>query len=186
MGFLLRWIESLSKAPQSPQSPTLPTPQPDEVKEPALNLEPAITLIKEFEGLRLDAYLDPVGVPTIGYGHTEGVKLGDKITTQRAVELLMQDLEQIRVPALKKVIKVPVTNNEFCALVSFAFNVGNAAFANSTLCQLLNAGESPFKVAAQFDRWVFAKGQKLRGLERRRNAEKALFLKPDTVIVPHA
>ena len=144
-----------------------------------------IDLVKEFEGLheilpdgRIKAYVDPVNVVTIGWGHTEGVSLGDIITVAEAEAFLKQDLEEAG-KDVSKDVQVSLTDNQFAALTSFVFNVGPAAFANSTMRRLLN--EQNYQEAAnQFTRWVHGtvNDQKvvLQGLVRRREAEKALFL----------
>jgi GH24 family phage-related lysozyme (muramidase) len=143
-----------------------------------------IDLVKEFEGLhemlpdgRIKAYLDPVDVVTIGWGHTEGVRFGDIITVAEAEAFLKQDLEEAG-KDVSKYVQVSLTDNQFSALASFIFNVGSAAFADSTLCRLLNEGN--YQAAAnQFTRWVHGTvdGRQvvLQGLVRRIEAEKALF-----------
>ena len=98
----------------------------------------AAALVKEFEGLRLEAYLCPAGVPTIGYGHTAGVRLGTRISAEQADQLLTVDLERVRLQLLQSV-KVPVSEGQFKALLSFAYNVGVAAVKDSTLLKYLAA-----------------------------------------------
>jgi len=132
-----------------------------------------IDLIKEFEGLRLEAYRDAVGVWTIGYGHTETARPGMKITEAEAEALLRYDIDK-RVPAIERALKVKVTQNQFDAIVSFVFNVGVGAFRSSTLLKNINRGDIEDE-ADEFDRWVYAGGKKLPGLVRRRAAERALF-----------
>lgn len=137
--------------------------------------EPLIAagLVKEFEGLRLEAYLCPAGVPTIGYGHTAGVRLGTRISAEQADQLLTVDLERVRLQLMQSV-KVPVSEGQFKALLSFAFNAGAAAVKDSTLLKYLNAGK--FEAAAQeFSRWVYVRGKRLPGLARRRTREAAVF-----------
>lgn len=132
-----------------------------------------LDLIKSFEGLRLSAYKDVVGVVTIGYGTTSGVKMGDTITKERAEELLRDDVKRFEDQVLR-LVKVPLTQGQFDALVSFTYNLGAANLGNSTLLRLLNAGD--YKgAAAQFDRWTKAGGKELPGLVKRRAAERALF-----------
>ena len=133
-----------------------------------------IDLIKKFEGCRLKAYKCPANVWTIGYGHTGNVKPNDVITQEQAEELLKRDLISFE-NSVSKLIKIAVTQNEFDALVSFAFNVGVGALANSTLLKLLNAGNKK-GAAEQFSRWVYAGNKVLEGLIKRRNAEKDLFM----------
>lgn len=136
-----------------------------------------LELIQQFEGLRLRAYLDSAGVPTIGYGSTRGVQMGDEITETDALALLAADCDRFE-DAVRELVNVRLNQNEFDALVSFSFNVGAAALRDSTLLRKLNAGEDREEVADEFLRWVYAGGKKLRGLERRRKAERDLFLKP--------
>jgi lysozyme len=146
-------------------------------------------LIKKFEAddinKYLDAYLDPVGIPTLGYGSTYNydakrkVKLGDSITQEKAIEWLRKETKSI-VPKIKALVKVPINQNQIDSLTSFVYNVGIGAFQSSTLLRLLNSGAPKSEVAAQFDRWNkgTVNGQKviLPGLVRRRSEEKSLFL----------
>ena len=134
--------------------------------------ERGINLIKKFEGIRLEAYQDSVGVWTIGYGHTEGVKKGDKISADQADALLMHDLAIFQ-RGVNRAVNVPLTQGQFDALVSFAFNLGVGALQGSTLLRKLNAGSD---ASGEFERWVYAGGGKLAGLVRRREAERALFV----------
>ena len=148
-------------------------------------LSAAESIIKEFEGEYLDAYLDPVSIPTIGYGsiynydEKRPVKLGDKITKDTALRFLRIECAKI-IPQIKAAIKVPVKQNEIDALTSFVFNVGIGAFKNSTLLRRLNANEPREIVANEFLRWNKATKNgvliELPGLTRRRIAEKNLFL----------
>lgn len=132
-----------------------------------------IDLIKRFEGLRLSAYKCPAGVWTIGYGTTAGVKEGQVITKERADELLRDDVKRFEDQVLR-LVKVPLTQGQLDALVSFTYNLGAANLGNSTLLRLLNAGD--YKgAAAQFDRWNKAGGKVLKGLVTRRAAERAMF-----------
>jgi GH24 family phage-related lysozyme (muramidase) len=140
------------------------------------DLQPAVDLIKRFEGLRLEAYLCPAGVWTIGYGHTgPNVKAGLKITQLDAEALLLSDIERFA-RAVDTWIKVDLTNNQRCALISFTFNVGIGALQESTLRKRLNNGEDPVKVAMEeLPRWNKGDGKILEGLVRRRRAEVELF-----------
>jgi lysozyme len=133
-----------------------------------------INLIKRFEGLRLTAYRDAVGVPTIGYGSTIGVKMGDEITESRAEELLIEDLARFEM-CVDRLIDVAMTQAQFDALTSFAFNVGCQALQRSTLRRKLNNGDYD-GAANELLRWDKAGGRVLRGLTRRREAERELFL----------
>lgn len=133
-----------------------------------------LELIKKFEGCKLKSYLCPAGVPTIGYGHTYGVKLDRTISVQEAEVLLDHDYQEAEDDVLE-VVTVPLTDNQLGALTSFVFNLGKGNFGSSTLLKKVNKGD--FTGAAnEFDRWIFSKGVKLNGLIARRAAEKELFL----------
>jgi lysozyme len=131
-------------------------------------------LVCASEQRRLAAYLCPAGIPTIGWGHTKGVKLGDTCSVQQADIWLSQDLEDAA-SAVASLVKVPLTQGQFDALVDFVFNLGAGHLKTSTLLQLLNAGRV-FAAADQFKRWVHSGDQVLPGLVKRREAEVALFL----------
>lgn len=134
-----------------------------------------IDLIKQFEGLRLDAYVCAAGVLTIGYGHTgPDVQPGMTITEEEADALLRADLEKFE-RCVSEALTVDVIQPQFDALVSFAFNVGCQALLDSTLLKLINV-EDFEGAAAQFARWNKAGGRELAGLTRRRAAEAELFL----------
>jgi len=133
----------------------------------------ATPLIKHFEGQRLVAYSDVVGVPTICAGITEDVKLGDVATPEQCDQRLQADLRR-RLAGLQGCIHKELTPNQWAAVLSFAYNVGVPAVCGSTLVSMINAGASPSQWCAQLDRWVYAGGQKLAGLERRRAAEREL------------
>lgn len=143
--------------------------------------EAGIRLIKEFEGLRLKPYLCSAGVPTIGYGTTvypDGKKVSLKdpaITEEQANHFLMHDVNKVA-ERVSKLLKVPVSDNEFAALVSFAYNVGVSALASSTLLRMLNSKSDKLQVADQFLRWNKVKGVESLGLTRRRQEERKLFL----------
>lgn len=133
-----------------------------------------IDLIKSFEGCELRAYKDAVDVWTIGYGHTVGVKEGDVITQAQAGRMLADDLV-IYEQGVQSLVKRTLTQGQFDALVSFAFNVGLGALGKSTLLRLLNSGDYA-SASQQFARWNKAGGRVLSGLTRRREAERALFV----------
>lgn len=135
-----------------------------------------IDLIKSSEGLRLEAYQDSVGVWTIGYGTTRGVKAGMKISMAQAEEYLKADVARFE-PELAALVKVPLNQNQWDALMSFVYNLGSANLSSSTLLKLLNAGNYS-GAAEQFPRWNKAGGKELAGLTKRRNAEQALFRSP--------
>lgn len=133
-----------------------------------------IDFIKRFEGLRLEAYLCSAGVASVGYGHTLGVKPGDKITQAQADAFLREDLEPCE-RAVSDLVKVPLSQGQHDSLVSFIFNLGRGAFASSTLLKWLNRGDYD-GAAGQFERWCRAGGRVLPGLLKRRHAEAAMFL----------
>ena len=132
-----------------------------------------IEFIKAHEGLRLDAYLCPAGVPTIGYGHTHGVKMGDRITAEQAEKFLIGDL----IVAETEVNRygLDLTQNQFDALVSFVYNIGAGNFRSSTLLKRLKANPNDPDIANQFMRWVYGDGKVLPGLIRRREDEAKLY-----------
>lgn len=131
--------------------------------------------IKKHEGVRTTAYLDAVGVPTICYGSTNKVFLGQKATLQQCEELLVQDATYAG-RGVSRGVKVKLTQDQYDALVSFVFNIGETKFYSSTLLKKLNAGDCK-AAAREFDRWVYAKGRKLNGLVTRRAEERKLFEK---------
>ena len=136
-----------------------------------------LQLTESFEGCRYVAYQDVRGVWTIGYGHTKGVEPGDVCTHAQAEAWLDEDTATAEV-AVNRLVKVPLTQNEFDALVDFAFNCGVGALQGSTLLRLLNAGDDA-KAAEEFERWTHAGGEVVAGLLRRRGAERDLFKQPD-------
>ena len=139
-----------------------------------------VDLICNFEGLRLKAYDDGVGVWTIGFGTTKypngiRVKKGDTCTLDQAKAYMQNDLKSFE-QTVNNTVKVPLNQNQFDALVSLAYNIGATAFKKSTLVKRLNEGN--YKAAAnQFNVWVNAGGKRMQGLVNRRAAERALFLK---------
>lgn len=132
-----------------------------------------IDLTKEFEGLRLKAYLCPSKIWTIGRGHTRTAKPDMVITEEEADNLLASDLAMFE-NAISRLVTVPINDNEFSALVCFTFNVGVSNFEKSTLLKLLNRGWYE-QVPAQLMRWNKANGEVLGGLSRRRAAEAKLW-----------
>lgn len=137
-------------------------------------------ITKPFEGLRLVAYCDEIGRNkpyTIGWGHTRGVKKGDRITLEQAEAFLLEDLAVAEAVVNKFVIK-PLTQNQFDALVDFVFNLGETKFRGSTLMGYLNSGQFS-KAAGEFNKWKYAGGKVQRGLVLRRQACTDLFNKKD-------
>ena len=134
-----------------------------------------IELIKKYEGCVLKAYKCPSGVWTIGYGHTNGVKSGMKITKAQALNYLKQDLNVFE-KDVTNYVKVTLNQNQFDALVSFSFNCGAGALKTSTLLKKLNSSDYN-GTANEFLKWNKSNGKVLNGLVRRRQEEKELFLK---------
>lgn len=152
----------------------------ESVRADGIDLRPALAMIKEFEGLYLKAYKDPVGIPTIGWGtikYPDGrkVQMGDQISVEQAEDYLLHEVMGF-VRSVTQLVKRDISNNAFCALVSFCYNLGAGALGKSTLLKKLNAGSPMDEVAAEFGKWINAGGKPLKGLIRRRAAEKALFL----------
>lgn len=137
--------------------------------------EKAVDFIKSFEGLELKAYKDSVGVLTIGYGSTgPHVTVGMTITESQAETLLKKDLSRFE-KGVDDMVKVPLNQNQFDALVSFSFNLGLGNLKSSTLLRKLNSLDYA-GAANEIPRWDKAGGKILKGLTRRRLAEKELFL----------
>ncbi|MGN0019079.1 MAG: lysozyme [Candidatus Gastranaerophilaceae bacterium] len=145
-------------------------PQDAKVSENGLNL------LKQFDHVHLTSYKDTGKYYSIGYGHNgPDVKPGDTCTLEEAEATLRKDMEKFT-NNIAKQVKVPLTQNQLDALAVFAHNVGNGAFNKSTLLKKLNAGDY-VGAANELDKWVHADGKVLKGLVKRRNAEKQLFLK---------
>ena len=132
--------------------------------------------LMEMEGCRLVAYRDQNGVPTIGYGHTGGVRMGDRISPQQAREWLRQDATQV----MRQVRQLHVARTEaqLEALTSFAFNVGIGRLQRSSLLRTIKAGGSKQAIQHEFKRWVYAGGKRQKGLEARRQWEAEHFFAP--------
>lgn len=138
--------------------------------DPALAAE----FIASWEGKRLTAYTCSAGVWTIGFGHTVGVNPGDQCTDEQAMKWLIEDIQK-HVDQLAHYINVPVSQNEFIALTSLAFNVGVGAVSRSNLLRKLNTGDSE-GAAEEFLDFCYAGGKRVDGLYNRRKAEYELFL----------
>ena len=154
-----------------------------------------VKAIANDEGTVLETYLDPIGIPTIGTGHTgKEAYLGNKITRKRALELLKEDLKEAE-DVVNKHVKVELTQGQFDALVSFVFNVGPGRKGvkdgfvvlkngrQSTLLRKINQGDF-FGAAEEFPKWANAGGKKFRGLEIRRARERAQFLEGTVIKEP--
>lgn len=134
-----------------------------------------VDLIKRFEGCRLKSYQCAAGVWTIGYGHTgKSVKPNQTITQHQADEILEYDLEKFSEGVDDLTKKIGLSENQFAACVSLAFNIGVTRFASSTLYKKLMKGDAD-GAAEEFGKWVKAGGKKLEGLVKRRVAEQELF-----------
>ncbi len=140
-----------------------------------------IDIIKAFEGFRAKPYLCPAGIPTIGYGSTrysnnKPVSLNDPAISEETAALLMKaTLEREYSPAVNRYVQVVINQNQFDALVDFAYNAGIGALKSSTLLKKLNKGDMA-GAANEFEKWVHAGGKVLNGLVARRKKEKELFL----------
>lgn len=137
-----------------------------------------LDLIKKYEGLRLEAYKDSAGILTIGYGHTKTVKPGMVINQDMANLLLKTDVMDAET-AVRDLVNIELTQNQFDALVSFVFNVGRRNFERSTLLKKLNDGKI-LEAGEEFMKWTKARQpgglRELPGLVKRRAEEKVLFL----------
>jgi lysozyme len=139
--------------------------------------EAGLDIIRRYEGLRLQPYQDTGGVWTVGYGSTRGVSAkSPPITEQEAEDLLRLDVASAEKDITRKV-SVPLNENQFSALVSLVFNIGGTNFRKSTMRALINRKWHD-EAANQFPRWVYDNGRKLGGLVKRREEERALYLKP--------
>lgn len=133
-----------------------------------------LDLLKSFEGFRGEAYLDPVGIPTIGYGFTKGVLMGDKMTTIEADARLQQEVAEFENGVKAMCTRLP-TENQLAAMTCLAYNIGLHAFGGSTVLRRHDAGEL-YAAAGAFILWNRAGGREMPGLTRRREAERALYL----------
>lgn len=134
----------------------------------------AIATVTHFEGKSNKAYPDPVEIPTICYGHTAGVKYGDYRTDAECIAFLKEDTAKAQA-AVRRYVKVPLTESQEAAFISFVYNAGEGNFARSSMLRKLNAGDY-IGACNQFPRWVYSQGQKLPGLVRRRDFERQLCL----------
>lgn len=133
----------------------------------------AYELIKQFEGLRLKAYLCPAGIWTIGYGHTAGVSPNSFITIQEADEYLHRDVATIEMQLNK--LNLILRQCQWDAIVSFVFNVGIGNFKSSTLLAKIRINPEDNSIMDEFLRWVYANGKVMKGLQKRRLAEMKLY-----------
>lgn len=133
----------------------------------------AYELIKQFEGLRLEAYLCPAGIWTIGYGHTSGVSPNSFITIQEADEYLHRDVAAIEMQLNK--LNLSLRECQWDAIVSFVFNIGIGNFKASTLLAKIRINPDDNSIIDEFLRWVYANGKVMRGLQKRRLTEMKLY-----------
>lgn len=133
-----------------------------------------LALIKDFEGLRLGAYLCPAGVWTIGYGHTKGVKPSQKISQEQADDFLIEDVAPVE--RLLNALGINFRQEQFDALVSWIFNLGSGNFVNSTMAKKIHLDGSDEEITDQMVKWVNANKKPLVGLKKRRIAEANMFL----------
>lgn len=133
----------------------------------------AMTCVAGFEGLRTVAYRDPVGVPTLCFGETKGVQMGDRATPEECRQMLGDRLHEFNA-GISQCVVVPISDSRRAALVSFAYNVGIGAACKSTLVRKINTGDP--EACDELRRWTYAKGIQLPGLVRRREEERRLCL----------
>lgn len=142
-----------------------------------------IQLIKDFEGFSPKPYLDAVGVPTIGYGATHyadgrRVKMTDKPISEAEASALLQEMLKQYEDIIHRNVKVKLNQNQFDALVSFVYNLGETNFKKSTLLKKINTNPNDESISLEFAKWVKAGGRVLTGLVRRRKAEAELYFRP--------
>ena len=143
-------------------------------KETSMEIsQEGLSLIKKFEGCKLQSYKCAAGVWTIGYGSTNGIEEGMEISQERADMLLLEDVEVFE-KAVNELVEVPLEQNQFDSLISWTFNLGPTNLKNSTLLKVLN-NKNYDEVPTQIKRWNKAGGKVLQGLIRRREAEALLF-----------
>jgi|HubBroStandDraft_1064217.scaffolds.fasta_scaffold98284_3 lysozyme len=139
------------------------------------NLMPALNLIRRFEGCKLSAYQDICDVWTIGWGTAHGVTEGMQITQEQADQMLLDDCQKLSAK-IRSIITAQLSDNQLCALISFAYNLGIAGLFQSTLRTEINAGAPREQLEVEFLKWNHAGGQVVAGLTTRRQAEADLFL----------
>ncbi|MGB6105629.1 MAG: lysozyme [Pusillimonas sp.] len=168
----IQWILSLFEWPDVEEN--LPT---SGVKRPTMSAN-GLKLLKHYEGLSLTAYRDVAGVLTIGYGDTENVTSGMRITEAEAEQRLQTRLTRDFVPGVITALTQAPTQHQLDAMTSLAYNIGVAAFQRSTLLKRFNEGDIS-AAADQFLVWHYAAKKSIKGLRKRRAAERMLFLGGD-------
>lgn len=146
--------------------------------------EKGVELIKRFEGCKLYAYRDSVGVPSIGFGHTKNVKMGMSITQKQAEDFLQDDIKLCE--RVLNAMGVNYTQNQFDSLVSWIFNLGEGKFKGSTMYKKIVAHASDTEITDQMVKWVNAGGKPLLGLKRRRREEANMFLGRDVYYIDNS
>ncbi len=139
-----------------------------------------LDLIKTYEGLELKPYICPAGVPTIGYGATyypsgEKVTMTDPSISKEFAENILKEMVVKYEQGVERYVQLEINQNQFDALVSFAYNLGLGALKSSTLLKKVNANPNDHDIENQFNRWVKAGGRKLAGLIKRRQEEASLY-----------
>ncbi len=174
------WARNIIGLPERPEGHKpfvgwlLPKAEPKKIPSQRMNISSkGIELIKRWEGWRAKAYLCSAGVWTIGWGHTATARRGMTITKQQGDSLFKKDI-QVYVNAVNRLVKVPLNQNQFDALVSFCYNLGAGALSTSSLLRTLNQRKYEL-TATWFNRYVYGGGKKLPGLVKRRQAERKLF-----------
>ncbi len=154
-----------------------PPTSPTRVAIASLVIGSAMTVgaITQFEGFRSKAYVDLAGIPTIGYGTTEGVKMGDTITKEEAEQRLIREIGSKFHPAIASCVKVPLYQHEYDAYTSLVYNIGGANFCKSTLVKVLNQSQYT-EACNQIIRWNRVKGEVVQGLVNRREEERKMCL----------
>ena len=129
-----------------------------------------LVALTQYEGFRSEAYIPVEGdVPTIGFGTTDGVQMGDTISVPEALNRLQSDVRKAE-DSVKSCVTVPLTQNQFDAFTSLSYNIGGSAFCNSTLVRKLNSGDYQ-GACAELKRWIYVDGRVVQGLVNRREAE---------------
>ena len=138
----------------------------------------SLALIKQFEGCRLEAYRCSAGRWTIGYDHTDGVKKGMKITQKQAELIFQNDIDLFSKSVSNVIGSVNLNQNQFDALISFAYNCGIGNLKKSTLLMRIKENPNDERIGYEFLRWTYSNGRYLAGLARRRKAEAELYFSP--------
>lgn len=169
----IHWYDQVEAKPWEPADKILRNPASGYKRV----TQDVIDLMHHFEGWHNHAYLDPVSIPTIGVGFIAGVEMGDYMTDEEITIRLRKELKRFK-SAVNSMVKVKITQQEFDALVSFSYNLGTNTLYKSTLLSKLNNHQYE-EASEEFPRWNKAGGRTLLGLQRRRDAERLMFLGKD-------